>query len=157
MCLDSILTPVFPACRYRKWVKLSTGHRCPTINYCITFALGSNTCYAVRTSSSGESGTVQVKAAVFLNVFTFFCIVSGVIRDPIYCSGLFFNSFPFRYAYNNFTNSLHEGRVDFLYCFMPLWTCPSHASLSWSAAATLLHILVQSPHGDLGKDDPLIF
>jgi hypothetical protein len=55
---------------------------------------------------------VQVTAAVFLNVPTLLCKVSGVIRGTIYFSGLFFNNFPFVYACSNFTNSLREGRVE---------------------------------------------
>jgi len=69
-------------------------------------------------SSSGESGNVHVTATVFSSGLrhSFFKII-GVIRDPTYFSGLLFNNFPFLYAFSKFTNSLHEGRVDFSLLF----------------------------------------
>jgi hypothetical protein len=58
-------------------------------------AVLSSTNYAARRSSIGESGTVEVTAAVFLNTLTFFCKVSSVICDPALFSGLCFNNFLF--------------------------------------------------------------
>lgn len=64
-----------------------------------------------RRFSIGESENMQVTAAVFPQHPD--TVLSSVICNLICFSGLCFNNFLFVYAYSNFTNGLHEGRVDF--------------------------------------------
>lgn len=71
--------------------------------------------YISRRFSIGESENVQVTAAVFPQHPD--TVLSSVICNPIYFSGLCFNNFLFGYAYSNFTDSLCEGRVDFSVLF----------------------------------------
>jgi len=50
----------------------------------------------------------------------------------------------------------HEGWT-LLYFFIPLWTLPTQARVTWSASAALLHIWIQSPRWNMGKVAPVIF
>jgi hypothetical protein len=92
---------------------------------------------------------VQVTAAPFPRRpdQLFIRVVGSVIRGPTYFSWLFSNNFPFVYAYSIFTNSLHEGTVDFsvlLYTVTNLGK-PCQPDSRDQPVASFLHILVYSP------------
>ena len=114
----------------------------PTISYLRKLSSKQQHKYAARRSSTGESGTVQVTAAVFRNILTLFCTVSSVICDPAYFSGLSFKIFClFTHTVIVATVSVRE-EWNFLYCFMPLQTFASHVI----SRGILLHSCVQAPH-----------
>lgn len=86
--------------------------RIPTVSHFETLALRRSSFYAAR-SYTGECGTVPVRAARVLSSLRQFCKVSSVIRDLIYCSGLFFNNSLFVYAYGICSKAIREGRMEF--------------------------------------------
>ena len=92
---------------------------------------------------------MQVTAAPFPSSSrqTFY-IASSVIRGPTHFSWLFLNNFPFVYAYNNFTNSLHEGTLDFYVLFYTVTNLPARLTrLAGGIFAPHLGIVAPLKHG----------
>ena len=77
----------------------------------------SNRDISLEVFSWGVCDCASHSCSVFLSAPTIFCKVCSVIIDPIHFSGIFFSNFQFVYAYRNFTDSLHDGRVDFSVLF----------------------------------------
>ena len=75
--------------------------------------------------------------------------MSSVICDYIYFRELFFNNFPFVYAYSNSSNTLSEGKVDFsvMFCTVTNFRKPCQSNV--------ISLGICAPH--LGTDVPLIF
>jgi len=69
--------------------------------------------YAARRSYIGECGTVPVRAALVPSFLRHFRKARSVIRDLIYCSGLFFNNSMFVYVYSICSKAMGERRLEF--------------------------------------------